>query len=498
MTSDIQIARASRVTFIGNMLNFALLSVQLLVITPLLLRSVGPQVAGAWVASGDVLVWLQSFDFGLSSFAIQKMSAAYSRVDIPDLTHWFWSTLVLLLLLAVLIVVGGGLTAPLVFHSFGLPPEVQADLTSAFRLGLLATGVTVVSYALTGLARALHAPELPMLGILLGTVLGMAVTYWGITAGMGVRAVAYGLLIRAGCNLAGGVLGWWVFWRAGSVRLALPAPSQLRESVRVMPFSAVGSLGYAISNQSDNFLVASLFGPGLTMQFNTTRRLAELGRSVIETVGYANFAAFSHKYAADAHESQGLYRGLLRIQRDLSLVLGGGFILVNERFLHLWVGETYFLGTWISVLMAMQMFFTTRSYLLNNLNRAMGRPQPAYLVLAIEAAVKIALILLVARQLGVGSLLMIAVAVAGSSMTLLSHWNTRRFRTSLSNLSGTVQSATTEDLRRTDAAWVLVSLFFCVQGGLREIGEGPALVGFFCLVAGLLWNHMKHGHGEAR
>ncbi|WP_019008874.1 lipopolysaccharide biosynthesis protein [Deinococcus aquatilis] len=425
--SDQQLRRASQITFISTLMNFAVLTLQLLVITPQLIRTVGTEINGAWVGSGDLLLWLQAFDFGLTNYAIQRMSAAQAREDLSEVSGWFSATLAMLTVLALLIVLLGPLAANVVYRPFDLAPGAEAELRSAFVWGLGAVALTIVSYAFTGLARALQAPTMTMASVILGSVLGLAVSWWALTHGAGVKAVAYGMVVRAAVNLAGGLLAFSLFHRQNLVQLRMPGRVHLREGLAVMPYSGFGALGYAVSNQSDNFLVGSLFGANAATQFNTMRRAADVARSIIETLGYANFAAFSHVFARDgAAGSVLMYRRLLNLHSLLSLALCGGFIVLNEWFMGWWVGPRFYLGGAVNVLMALQIFFTTRSYLHNTLNRGMDTPQFAFVMLVVEAITKVLLVLLIARAFGIPALLLVALGVAALSMMIMARRNAAR------------------------------------------------------------------------
>ncbi|MVN87981.1 hypothetical protein GO986_14585 [Deinococcus sp. HMF7620] len=466
--SERHLRRASRITFAGTLLNFSVLTFQLLFLTPLLIRTVGTKLNGAWVASGDLLLWLQAFDFGLTNYAIQKMSTAYAQEDSQELSAWFSSTLVLLLTLAVVVVVIGSLGADLVYQPFQLDNAAKSDLAAAFVWGLWAVALTIVTYAFTGLARALQAPLITMGAVVCGSVLGMGMSWWALLHGAGIRAIAYGMFVRALIGLIGGIIAFGLFQRERLVRMAPPGRHQLREGLAVMPYSGLGALGYAVSNQSDNFLVGSLFGAHIATQFNTMRRTADVARSVIETLGAANFAGFAHLFARHgADGSQTAYRRLLHLHSVLSLALGGSFVVLNEWFVGWWIGPQFYLGGAVNTLMAIQMFLTTRSYLHNTLNRAMAPSRLAFAVLMVEALVKVSLVLVLGRAFGVSGLLLIGLCVAMLSLLIMSARNATRLNT-------------------PDRQWLLVLGALVIVGFIRERSIEWSFAVFVVLVGSLL------------
>lgn len=468
-----QLRRASTITFAGTLLNFAVLTLQLLWITPLLIHSVGVRVNGAWVGSGDLLLWLQAFDFGLTNYAIQKMSDAQARAQVREISSWFTATLMLLTLLSALIVLVGPVLAPLVYRPFDLSGVQRAALEHAFQWGLVAVSLTIVSYAFTGLARALQAPLVTMTAVVVGSALGVLVTWWSLTHGAGVAAVAYGMITRAAVSLLGGVLALLIFRLRRWVVLCWPGRAYLRESLGVMPFSGIGSLGYALGNQSDNLLVGYLFGPTTATLFNTTRRAADVARSVIETLGYANFAGFTHVYAREGAPGGRLaYQRILNLHTLLSVVFCGGFIVFNKLFVSLWLGERFYMNDLVNTLMALQVFYVTRSYLLNTLNRGMDKPQFAFVMLAVEALAKVLLVLAVARSFGVPALLLLAIGVAAVMITVLARRNAQ--------LLGAV-----------DRQWLAVTLALSVVGVAKSIHLLLGAAALLLVVLGLLgWQRL--------
>jgi hypothetical protein len=57
--------RAAVGSFLGSFANTLLVSLQAVLLVPFVLRTVGPAVYGAWLASGDLLNWIQVLDLGL-------------------------------------------------------------------------------------------------------------------------------------------------------------------------------------------------------------------------------------------------------------------------------------------------------------------------------------------------------------------------------------------------------------------------------------------------
>ena len=71
--------KATITTLIGGTAGTLIVTVQAAVLIPLYINHIGPRLYGAWLASGDFLVWMQAFDLGLPNLMIQRIAMAYGK-----------------------------------------------------------------------------------------------------------------------------------------------------------------------------------------------------------------------------------------------------------------------------------------------------------------------------------------------------------------------------------------------------------------------------------
>ena len=65
----------------GERASTLIASIQSVILIPLHIAHIGPRLYGAWLGSGDILVWMQAFDFGLPNLMIQRIGEAHGRGD---------------------------------------------------------------------------------------------------------------------------------------------------------------------------------------------------------------------------------------------------------------------------------------------------------------------------------------------------------------------------------------------------------------------------------
>src|SRR5438309_6372889 len=113
--------RATLATVLGTATNTAVVSLQAIVLIPLYLRWVGPHLYGAWVSSGDILVWLQAFDLGLPNLLIQRIGAAHGKGEDHTVANYAATGMAALAVVACVVgAIGYGI-------SLGLPRWFRLD-----------------------------------------------------------------------------------------------------------------------------------------------------------------------------------------------------------------------------------------------------------------------------------------------------------------------------------------------------------------------------------
>src|ERR1700687_510821 len=162
---------AALATFGGNSANVAIVSLQAVLLIPLYLAAVGPKLAGAWLASGEILVWMQAMDLGIPNLMIQRIAAAHGRGDRRDGARWFASGLLVLGLVSAVIALAGvliSLSLPSLLGVVG--PEAEV-LRGCFQLGTVASCATIFGNGFVGLSRAVQNTAF-LSGMLIVSALG--------------------------------------------------------------------------------------------------------------------------------------------------------------------------------------------------------------------------------------------------------------------------------------------------------------------------------------
>jgi O-antigen/teichoic acid export membrane protein len=216
------------------------------------------------------------------------------------------------------------------------------------------------------------------------------------------------------------------------------------------PVTALGGISYAVMSQSEIVLVAALVRPELAVVYALTRRAADLGRSLVDMIGFATYGGVAHLLSSSDRPSARItYARILGLHLSCSVAVASAYLAVNRSLLEVWIGPSLAGGIGLIVVMAIQSIVLGHSYLINLLYRATGRVIEGSVALVIEALVRIPLLAIFLLAVGLPGLPIAATATALTAAVLI-------YRRTLQELDSEHQRAPTAVV----LVWLLRALLF--------------------------------------
>jgi O-antigen/teichoic acid export membrane protein len=416
--------RAAVASMLGSAGGVVVVAVQSLVLTPLFLRYVGQRLYGAWLGSGDVLLWLQAFDLGIPNVLIQRLGAAHGRGDDAEAGRWLASGTVSLVILGILIGAGGVAVAGMLPRWFDVAGADAGHLSSAFALGSVSVGMLMVSHIGLAWSRGVQRTGLFSAVQVLATLAAFAVTLVLLLAGLRLMAIAWGFVARSVVLLAGAGVVLVRDVPASTWRTARPDRRTLQELGRLMPITALGGLSFAAMSQSELAIIGAMLDPMLAAAYMATRRASELARALVDTISWSTYGAFAHLAgSSDRPRAMHSYREIFAVRDAASVALAAAFIAANGAFVGAWVGPELYMGLLLTTLIGIQAVVTGGAFLANYLYRAAGAVATGSALLFAEAVLRVTLaVLLIRAGAGVLAIPVAAIITAVMSWTLVRRW----------------------------------------------------------------------------
>ncbi len=311
-----------------------------LVMIPIMLRFMGVEGYGLWVAAWTLtsLIWLS--DFGLEWTMVREISLAIGAGEedsAPDLVASAFSANFWLAVPGALAVAALGYFLPDMFKSAGSTRELVPMLLALVGAASIADRVTVfLSSVLKGMRRFGTGN---MLMVLLSVVraVGTAIV---LVAGGGLLAVAAWYL--AGGTLVALLAAVWTRRIDPRYRFSLAWPrwKALRPQLRYGLFCEFNVLSARLLHEVPALLIAVLRGAAAVTPFYVAQRLPVILSTFSHNLASAMSPAASRYQGANAAEAtRDLLRGSTRWVMALNLPVGAALLLLAPAILTRWIGH---------------------------------------------------------------------------------------------------------------------------------------------------------------
>lgn len=366
----------------------AIAVIQGILLVPLYLKMMPVELYGAWLATGNVLAWLELADPGIGSVLQQRVAFVTGRGYAAAVGPTVGTGLVLSGAFA-LIPLAALPLASQIGSWVNLAPHLRDELTTAFVIGIVSASFSLGSQGLSSVNVGLQRIRATGGVLTIATVVGVALTVIGLFRGWGVLSIPLGSATRAGLSLVGNayIISAWA--RVEGVR---PRPSgvEARAILGAASFSSISRIGVTILSRADAFLCARFLSPEATVTLTLTGRAIDVMRMVTDRIGVAAMPAVAN--LAGETGISGARPGARIVTRwvaALTAVCFGVGIAWNAHFVRLWVGQNHFGGNSLSFLLGCYAAFATLLAALGQILFALGRIRAVAAVTIGEAIVRL-------------------------------------------------------------------------------------------------------------
>lgn len=343
------------------------------ILVPLYLHHIPANLYGAWQASGNILTWITALDPGLSIVIQQRVAIAYGRKDASAVTGWIASGLLLTTAIALIVLTAGMVVSGFLSSWMNLPPTLdQATLATAFRWSAVASALMILSFSVTAANQGLQSSMAIGLIFVAVSVCRLLLVVFLLGAGYGLLAIAMPSVLMGVFLLGGNLVYLLARLRMEDIPFS-PAPTRLRALAGLLSFTFASRSAALLANNMDLFVVARILGPDSVNVLRFTRTGPELSRMLVERPTAAMQPALAHLLGGgETDHARVILLRLLRITTWALTLLGTGFFVFNRDFVSLWVGEHFYAGTSVNVILVTGFVASAGAAVLSNLCFAAG------------------------------------------------------------------------------------------------------------------------------
>ena len=441
------LTRRASLTAVASLLDYAVKAGVSLVITPILVGTLGRSLYGIWEMLGRLIGYMAATD-GRPTEALRLVISQQQAADPDANRRAIGAALAVWVIMFPLVALVGGVLswfAPILTHA---PAESHAAVR-------LASVILVGSFMLTGLAAV---PESTLRGMNLGykrmglqaglSIIVGALAAWAVKSGFGLPGIAFSQIFRAFIT---GIVFWvlvkhYVPW----FRVAKPTRATVKALFGMSVWLSVGDLLAKLLLASDVLVLGWIISPAAVTTYVLTSYAARTGTGVFVFTAGAAMPGFGGVLGRKQFATATKLRHELRMLTWLfTTVIGATILAWNHSFLHLWVGSRNYAGEWVNLLIvciALQTaFIRTDSYIID----AALKPRARVIFGAITVVATLTLGVVLTHALGIVGLclgMLAGRAIQSIAYPLIVHSCLEKPRTKLTERLAAVRMACTTAL----------------------------------------------------
>jgi O-antigen/teichoic acid export membrane protein len=370
-------------------INYALLLTKGVLLVPLYLRYMNPKLYGAWLACGGIVAYFGMLEFGFNRVLIQRVAESEGGSDGPQTARLVGVGIrVGMVLSALPLIVGLVLSGYVPVWLLQQGPDSE-QLRTAFIVASLAASLMMLSFTPASVLQGLQRQMVTNMCHTGGMGLGVIVTVYLLYRGYGLASIPMGSVVHYLLAAVGAYSYLWFI--AGKDLLAKGLTfdrAEFRSMIRSCSRLFAGNAARTITDQSDRPAIGFLFNPLLCNVFVFTGTSYKMLVVLVGYVSHAVMPSLAHLGGEkDAEKLKGVVSLLIRLSLMFGALFLGGALVLNEEFLHVWVGAEYYGGDTLNILMFFAAMIALTLVFLDNILVALGEFSRTAAAGILEAAI---------------------------------------------------------------------------------------------------------------
>jgi O-antigen/teichoic acid export membrane protein len=317
-----------------------------ILIVPLYLHYINDGLYGAWLASGNVIIWISLSQGGFSYLLRQQTAELYGRGDRAQLGQAIGSGLAITAALSAVAFTLVFVVSPFCAGWFGLTGSDAGQLTWSFFFAGLAMGSSLIAGGFQSVQQGFQRHGGIGAVSLIAEAGSLLFSVVLVIAGWGLLSIGLSFLLRDLINL----VAMAMLFRRSVRELAIPVRFERHTARRMLGLTGWTFLNYAgewIFKSCDAFFVALLLGNRYATVTELTKRAWDVLSIVLCRLSFSFQPGLAHVHGGgDSQKFRAVMDQVLTVV-GVSLGIGAGVAwALNEPFMALWVGADKFAGTW--------------------------------------------------------------------------------------------------------------------------------------------------------
>jgi O-antigen/teichoic acid export membrane protein len=343
-----------------------------ILLLPFYIKYIDVSILGVWLASSSVLNWMTMIDPGIGEVLQQKIAELKGKKQESEIGKSIGSGLISSALIVLLAIAAG-----IVFY-FCIGMVINKDISQyknlsiALFITVLATGLSLVSFTLTGINQGLHNSAQVAISSLSANFLFLLVNLAFLLLGFGVMAIAIGNLARALFINIYIFVSMKKLLHRESIAIRFNR-SHFKVFIRIFSFTSASKIISGLSYSLDMVVLARYIAPGMITIYEINKRPLNLTNTLVGRHSVALMPLISHEKGKENNEGiVQLINKQFRWYMYGALFIAFMFAITYFDLISAWVGEGKYIGNNILYLLVIYNVVGLISYFMSNVGYALG------------------------------------------------------------------------------------------------------------------------------
>ena len=328
-----------------------------ILLLPLYLKNIDPNTLGIWLATGAILGWMTLVDPGVGEVLQQRIAELRGRAEKQEIGKLIGSgymASIIVLLIAIII----GLTVYfLLGHLINKDVSAYPYLSSALLMTIIATGLSLVSFTMTGINQGLHNSQQVAVCSLAANFLFLFTNVLFLFLGYGVLSIAIANLARALF-----INGWNIASMLGLLKREAVVihfeKAHFKKFIRIFSFTSTSKIITGLAYSVDMIVLARFISPALITMYEVNRRPINIAYSLIGRHSVALMPLISHSKGKDDKPAIiNLINQQFKAYMYFTLFVSLVFIFNHHNLIAAWTGSGQLVSSTLLYLFVIQFFF---------------------------------------------------------------------------------------------------------------------------------------------
>jgi O-antigen/teichoic acid export membrane protein len=339
---------------------------------PLYLKHIDGNTLGVWLASGSILGWMTLVDPGIGEVVQQKIAELRGREENGEIGITIGSGFMASAGILVLSLALGFLSFYFLGTIIHKDISQYPHLSMALAFSIFATGVSLVSFTITGVNQGMHNTAPVAIASLTANMLFLGINISLLYAGLGVMSIAFANLARAIYINLFNITALLNLLRKQQMKVRF-AWRHFKGFIRIFSFTSASKIISGLSQSIDMLVLARFIPPSMITIFEINRRPVNITFSLIGRHSVALMPLISHaKGKADKAFIVALVYKQFRIYYYGALLSVFLFCFNHHDLINTWTGKDNYAGNTIMFLLVSVFFSGLISYFMAVVGYALG------------------------------------------------------------------------------------------------------------------------------